>query len=229
MPSKAVGVKLQITIDGRTVECEGNQTVLDVARANGIEIPTLCYNPLYGSHRSGACRMCLVEVVSGGRPGLQPSCTLPVSSNLGISTKSPNVYKARRMVVEFLLSEHTQRCRDCPESGNCTLAALCRDYDINGVPVCAECPNQGESCLLKRRVLCMGPITYANCNAYCTRKGYRCEGCHSMLVNEDVLRFGLQAYVDAGFEPEEIIQGATVYASDRAEFLRKIMKEVGML
>jgi predicted molibdopterin-dependent oxidoreductase YjgC len=227
--NKALGVKLKMAIDGTEVTCEPNQTVLDVAKENGFEIPTLCFNPLYGRHRSGSCRMCLVEVVAGGRPGLQPSCTLPVSSSLSISTKSKLVYRARRTAVEFLVSEHTQKCRDCPSSGNCTLAKFCRDYDINGVPVCSECPNQRESCLLKRDVLCMGPITYANCNAYCTRKGYRCEGCHSMLVNEDVLRFGLAAYKDAGFSAEDIIEGAEVYATDRIPLLKKVMKEVGML
>jgi hypothetical protein len=50
-----------------------------------------------------------------------------------------------------------------------------------------------------------------------------------MLVNEDILKFGLAAYEGAGFRPEEIIQGAAVYASDKAERLKKVMKEVGML
>ncbi|MBI5000878.1 MAG: (2Fe-2S)-binding protein [Euryarchaeota archaeon] len=229
MPAKTMGVKIKMTIDGKEYECEPNQTVLDVAGANGIPIPTLCFNPLFASHRSGSCRMCLVEVVAGGRPGLQPSCTLPVSSGLSVSTVSKQVYRARRLAVEFLVSEHTQKCRDCPASGGCTLAKFCRDYDINGVPVCSECPNQRESCLLKRGVLCMGPITYANCNAYCTRKGYRCEGCHSTLVNEDVLRFGLAAYRDAGFRAEDILEGAEVFAHDKVSILEAVMKREGML
>ncbi len=226
---KVMSVKLRMTIDGKNITCEPNKTVLDAAKENNIEIPTLCYNPLFDKHRSGACRICLVEIVAGGRPGLEPSCTLPVSSGLVISTNSEAVYRARRTVVELLISEHVQKCRDCPKSGDCILAELCRDYDINGVPVCAECPNQKEGCFLSRGVLCMGPITYANCNAYCTRLGYPCEGCHSMLLNEDVLHFGLEAYKDAGFEAKEILEGAEIFSFDGIKILRKVMKEMGML
>lgn len=226
---KTTGVKIKMMIDGKEITCDPNQTVLDAARENSIDIPTLCYNPLFNEHRSGSCRMCLIEVISGGRPGLQPSCTLPVSSGLTISTRSETVYKARRTVVEFLMSEHIQKCRDCPTSGDCTLAKFCRDYDVNGVPVCAECPNQKESCYLSKGILCMGPITYANCNAYCTRKGYRCEGCHSALINEDVLYFSFESYKEKGFTAEEIIEGAEVFAFDKVDILKNVMKKIGML
>ena len=225
MPS---GVKINIIIDEKECSCDPNQRVLDVARVNKIYIPTICFNPLFPEHRDGACRMCLVEVKAGGRPGLQPSCTLPVSSGLNVSTKSEAVYQARRTVVELMLTEHVQKCRDCPISGDCNFAKLCRDYDINGVPVCAECPNQGDGCLLKAGVLCLGPVTYANCNAYCTRDGYRCEGCHTVMVNEDVLRFGVRAYKDAGFKKKEILEAAKVYSLDAMERLEKVMKEEGL-
>lgn len=226
---KTTSVKVKMFIDDQEIICEPNQTVLDVARENGIDIPTLCYNPLYPKNRQGSCRICLIEVTSGGRPGLQPSCTLPVSSGLSVSTKSEKVYQARRTVVELLLSEHVQKCRDCVMAGNCIFAQLCRDYDINGVPVCAECPNRREGCYLSRGVLCMGPITYGNCNAYCTRQGYPCEGCHSVLVNEDVLRFGLEAYKETGFSAEEILEGALVFSFDAIHRLKKVMNELGML
>lgn len=229
MPTKTIGVKVKMFIDGREIVCEPDQTVLDAARENGIDLPTLCYNPLYDSNRQGSCRICLVEIVAGGRPGLQPSCTLPVSSGLSVSTNSDMVYQARRTAVELLLSEHIQNCRDCVMSGNCTFAKLSRDYDINGVPVCAECPNQGEGCYLKRGVLCMGPITYANCEGYCTTQGYPCEGCHSTLANEDVIRFGLKAYTDAGFSAGDILEGAKVFSFDRIDVVKKVMREAGML
>jgi coenzyme F420-reducing hydrogenase gamma subunit len=129
--------------------------------------------------------------------------------------------------VELLLSEHEQDCRNCPMSGDCNFAKLCRDYDINGVPVCAECPNQKEGCLLARGVLCLGPITYGNCDAFCTTRGFRCEGCHSVLVNEDVLKFGLRAYAKAGFSKKEILEAAKVYSFEAVKILEKVMKEEG--
>lgn len=222
-------MSIKVTIDGKEIMCEPNQTVLDVAKKNSIDIPTLCYIPIYDTNRSGACRVCLVEITGGGRPGLQSSCTLPASQGLCISTKSEAVYQARRTVVELLLTEHLQDCRNCPTSGNCNFAKLCRDYDINGVPVCSECPNQKDGCLLSRGVLCLGPITFANCNAYCTRRGYRCEGCHSTIINEDVLHFGLEAYRNAGFVAEQILEAATVFSSRDIQILKKVMTSIGML
>jgi predicted molibdopterin-dependent oxidoreductase YjgC len=225
MPS---GVQINIVIDNKKIICQPNQTVLEVANANGISIPTLCLNPLFPSHKAGSCRMCLVEITGGGRPGLQPSCTLPVSSGLTLSTCSDAVYNARRTVVELLLTEHVQKCRDCPISGDCNFSKFCRDYDINGVPVCAECPNQREGCLLRRGVLCLGSITYANCNAYCTRQGYRCEGCHTVLIHDDILKFGIRAFKDAGFRAKEVLEAAKVFSFDGIERLEKAMKEEGL-
>ena len=216
---------MKIVIDGKECECTPEQRVLDVAKKNGVDIPTLCYNPLNPEIRPAGCRLCIVEVLAGGRPGLHSSCTLPVAEGLNVSTTSEAVFNERREIVEMLLSEHEQDCRNCLISGNCSFAKLCRDYDINGVSVCSECPNQKEGCLLSRGVLCMGPITHANCNAYCTRKGYKCEGCHSVLANEDVLRFGIKAFATAGFTRKEILDEARVFSFDGVKILEKIMKE----
>ncbi|MDG6220811.1 MAG: 2Fe-2S iron-sulfur cluster-binding protein [Candidatus Thermoplasmatota archaeon] len=229
MMPRTMDVKVKFNIDNKEIECPPEITVLDAAKENGVVIPTLCYNPFFDENRQGSCRICLVEIVSGGRPGLQPACTLPVSAGLVVSTKSENVYQARRTAVELLLSEHVQKCRDCAMSGNCHFAKLCRDYDINGVPVCAECPNQAEGCYLRRGTLCLGPITYGNCNAYCTREGYPCEGCHSILGNDDVLKFGLAAYADAGFTAEEILDAAQIFSEEGTKRLKKVMVEIGLL
>ncbi len=216
----------KINVDGKELTCKLGERVLEVALRNGFNIPTLCYNGLYDENRSGACRLCVVEVTGGGRVGLHSSCTLPISSGLQISTKSEAVYQARRTVIELLLSEHTQDCRNCPISGACNFAKYCRDYDLNGVPVCAECPNQKKACLLSRGVLCLGPVTYANCNAYCTRRGYKCEGCHSAIGHEAVLQFGLQALRDAGFKPEEIMQAVRIFSFDGATRIERVMRKM---
>jgi predicted molibdopterin-dependent oxidoreductase YjgC len=221
-------MSISITVDEKEIRCQENISVLDVARENGIDIPTMCHNPLFDEHRSGSCRLCVVQVLAGARVGLQSSCTLPVAHGMNISTRSEAVYQARRTIVELLLSEHVQDCRNCPTSGACNFAKLCRDYDLNGVSVCAECPNQKEGCLLSRGVLCLGPITYANCEAYCTRRGYRCEGCHSVVSDENVLRFGLQAYERAGFNREAILEGAMVFSVDARARIEKVMAELGM-
>ncbi len=222
-------MSIQVVIDGTPITCEPGQRVLDVAQGHGVRIPTLCHIPLCDEHRSGACRLCLVEVTGGGRPGLQSSCTLPATDGLVVVTNSETVYQARRTMVELLLSEHVQDCRNCPASGACRFAALCKEYDLNGVPVCAECPNQKGSCLLSRGVLCLGPITYGNCDAFCTRRGYRCEGCHSVPTQPDVLKFGLAAYRKAGFTPREILDAAKVYSYEGHTRLKAMMQTDGIL
>lgn len=218
---------MKIIIDDKEYACREGQKVLDVARAHDVDIPTLCFNPLNEAMRPAGCRLCLVEVLEGGRPGLQSSCSLPVSDGLKVSTKSRAVYDERREVTELLLSEHEQDCRNCPISGECAFSELCRDYDINGVSVCAECPNRKEGCLLSRGVLCIGPITYANCDAFCTRRGYPCEGCHSVMVNEDLLRFGLAAFAKADFHKEEILEAARIFSYEGVKVLEKVMKQEG--
>ena len=64
-----------LTIDGHEVSARSDQTVLDVARENGLPIPTLCH--LDGLSDVGACRLCLVEVASS--PRLQPACHLKIN------------------------------------------------------------------------------------------------------------------------------------------------------
>ncbi len=107
-------------IDGREIQAPKGATVVDVARENGIEIPTLCY--LKGVSEPGCCRVCLVEV-EGART-LQASCVTPVREGMTVRTNSPRVRRARRRVVELLLTEHNQECPVCPRNETCELRRL---------------------------------------------------------------------------------------------------------
>ena len=91
------------TIDGKIVEAEEGKTVLQVARENNIEIPTLCYHEALEPY--GACRLCLVEVTAGGRTRLVSSCTYPVEQGIEVRTNSEEVIEARKMNVELLLAK----------------------------------------------------------------------------------------------------------------------------
>jgi bidirectional [NiFe] hydrogenase diaphorase subunit len=97
---------VEIVINGINYEVEEEKSVLEVARREGIDIPTLCYHPALESY--GACRLCLVEVKGGGRLGLAASCVLPVSDGLVVETDSDRVLQARRTILKLLLSA-------CPE------------------------------------------------------------------------------------------------------------------
>ncbi len=120
-----------IEINGQTLPASSGQTVLEVAKSAGIKIPTLCYHP--DLPPMGACRVCLVEIE--GERVLQPSCSFPVREGMKVQTHSAAVRKARRSVVELLLSDHPSDCTSCVRNGTCELQALAEDLGIREVRV----------------------------------------------------------------------------------------------
>lgn len=99
---------MYIIINGKKCEVRNEKTVLEVAQREDIYIPTLCHHPALEPY--GACRLCLVEVKAGGRPGLTASCTLPVSNGLEIETDSPRVDHVRSIVMKLIMAA----CPDVP-------------------------------------------------------------------------------------------------------------------
>lgn len=95
-----------VIINGHTYEFEPGETILKVARRNGIDIPTLCH--LSGAMPTGACRVCVVEVK--GAPGPIAACSTPVVPNMEIMTETPRIVKARKMVIELLLISGNHNC-----------------------------------------------------------------------------------------------------------------------
>lgn len=91
-----------INIDGRELKAEKEQTILEVARENGIYIPALCYHENLAPY--GACRLCTVEVSRGGRSQMVASCLYPVEEGLKVVTNSPRVTNDRKMIMELLLA-----------------------------------------------------------------------------------------------------------------------------
>ncbi len=119
---------MKITIDGKVCEATEGQTVLEVARANGIYIPTLCY--LAGLTPTGACRICVVEVE--GMRNLVASCSAPATDGMVVRTNTERVLAARRFVVELLVSCHPLDCMTCEKTGDCTLQNLAYELGVTG-------------------------------------------------------------------------------------------------
>lgn len=113
-------------LNGKEVEFKKDDTILDAAKRVGVEIPTLCF--LKGATPTGACRMCLVEVV-GGR-ALMTACSTPVTKGMEVITDSERVHKARKMNVELLLSSGKHDCIVCEANGCCRLQDLAYFYGI---------------------------------------------------------------------------------------------------
>ncbi len=95
-----------ITIDGRKLTFTPGETILEVARQNGIFIPTLCH--LKGTKPTGACRVCVVEI-EGGR-GLSPACSMPAGDKMVVHTNTPFVLEARRTILALLLNSGNHNC-----------------------------------------------------------------------------------------------------------------------
>jgi len=108
--------KIAIKIDDKDILAQKGTTVLEVALANKIYIPHLCYHPDLSP--AGSCRLCLVEI-KGGK--LVTSCRTPVSEGMVIQTKSPEVDRVRRPIVEMLIANHHMDCRNCSKKGRCEL------------------------------------------------------------------------------------------------------------
>lgn len=94
--------EVTLKIDGREIKAERGLTILEVARGMGIDIPTLCYHPLVSPF--GACRLCSVEIVRHGRKSIVTSCVYPIEEGLVVNTKSPEVIKVRKMIIELLMA-----------------------------------------------------------------------------------------------------------------------------
>jgi bidirectional [NiFe] hydrogenase diaphorase subunit len=96
-----------ITINGQSVKTKKANTILEVAKQEGIGIPTLCHHEKLSN--LGACRLCQVEVVSGQRSRLVASCTFPIEEGMVVVTNSKRVFSARKILLELLMAR-------CPDS-----------------------------------------------------------------------------------------------------------------
>lgn len=127
---------IKIMIDGTETEVVKGTTVLEAARNQGINIPSLCY--LKGINHSSSCRVCVVEV----GPRLIASCTLIAEEGMKIQTNSKKVRDARKASVELLLSDHAQDCLSCSRSGGCELQDVSSNLNIRKVTYTGEKSSQ---------------------------------------------------------------------------------------
>ncbi|MHB8335873.1 MAG: NADH-dependent [FeFe] hydrogenase, group A6 [Ignavibacteriaceae bacterium] len=124
----SIGGTVTIQINEKKVSVPFGTTILDACKENQIHIPTLCHHP--DLCIAGVCRICVVEVE--GLRTLQTSCSFPVTSPIKIHTSTEKVRKARRHIIDLLLSEHYGECYSCFRNGNCELQSLAKEYGVDG-------------------------------------------------------------------------------------------------
>lgn len=117
---------LRVKIDGKEYTATSGSTILQVARANGLYIPTLCDDPRLEPY--GGCRLCIVEIKGMARP--VTACTTPVADGMEITTTNESIEGIRKALVELLLSDHPNDCMVCEKAGECTLQELAYSYGI---------------------------------------------------------------------------------------------------
>src|SRR5512142_1522822 len=117
--------EIALTIDGQEIITEQGETLLEAARENGIDIPTICFHEATTSN--ALCRICVVEVE--GMRVLQPACIVEAAKGMKVQTRSERVVRARKTILEMLAS--TMDLSDAPE-----IQVMMAEYavDVNRFP-----------------------------------------------------------------------------------------------
>ncbi len=122
-----IGGSISIQLNEKKVTVPFGTTILEACRQNQIHIPTLCHHE--DLCVAGVCRVCVVEVE--GMRTLQASCAFPITAPIKIKTTSSAVRKARKHVIDLLLSEHCGECYSCFRNNNCELQSLAKEYGVD--------------------------------------------------------------------------------------------------
>ena len=117
--SDEVRTNVTISVNGRQVEAQPGEVLIEAIGRAGDYVPRFCYHPRM--EPVGVCRMCLVEVDGPRGPSLQPACFLRVNDGMNVTTNSEKVKKAQDGVLEFLLANHPLDCPVCDKGGECPL------------------------------------------------------------------------------------------------------------
>src|SRR5512136_2180962 len=124
----------RLTIDGKEVTGRPDQTIFEVAKENGIYIPTLCYHPRLSLLKS--CRICLVDIQGAEMP--MASCATPVVEGMVVRTRTERVEKMRVEALRLLLVNHPLDCPVCDAGGECQLQSRAYEFGINHVEFITE-------------------------------------------------------------------------------------------
>ena len=173
---------VNLTIDDKQVTAPKDSTIYDAAKLNGIKIPILCHDKKLKPF--GACRMCLVEVEQ--MKGRQiPACTTPVTEGMIIRTDTPDIIKARKLVLELLLLNHPFDCPVCDKGGDCDLQNLTYDYQVSS--------NRFVDSKFQHEIDYNNPLIERDMN--------RCVLCGKCVrICDEIVNFGALTFIDRGIE-----------------------------
>lgn len=120
-------------LNGKTVQGEEGQYVIQVAEKYGITIPTLCHHKALDP--AGMCRICTVEMFDGRRTKYVTACNYPIWEGMEINTDTETIHQGRKLIVETLYA----RCPEVP-----LLKKLAKQYNIDA----PRFKKEGDDCIL---------------------------------------------------------------------------------
>ena len=179
--------EVTIKINDIEVKVPSDYTILEAAKSVNVTIPTLCHMNLHdlkAVNRAASCRVCVVEVEN--RRNLAPACATFVSEGMVIKTGTPRAVKARRTMVELLLSDHPKDCLVCEKNLKCDLQKIAADLGVRG-----ELKFKGQMSTYNKDV--SSKAIYRNLD-----KCILCRRCETMC--NEVQTCGILSAVDRGFE-----------------------------
>lgn len=170
-----------LTINQQEVSGYPGQTILELARESGIDIPTLCHHASLSP--LGGCRICIVENEANG--ALLASCVTAIAPGMNINTDSPRVLEHRRMILEMMLASHPDSCVLCDKGNRCELRRLAADMGI-GLIELDRIPQAAATVEL---------------NPFLVRDGSKCILCARCIrACQDLVSVGALDYFGRGFK-----------------------------
>ena len=130
---------LSILIDGKPCSCEKGEFLLQIAKRNGIYIPSLCHHE--GLVGLGACRVCIVEVIQGGRSRVVVSCIYPVEGEIEVLTQSQKIKEQRGIILTLLarLAPNSEKIAQMAKFSGVDLPRLANKPDGDRCILCGRC------------------------------------------------------------------------------------------
>lgn len=169
---------MRITINGIACEAKAGANVLQIARDNGLYIPSLCYYPRSGT--AGKCRACVAEV--DGMRGLQTTCTTLVKEGMTVRTDTEKAVAAQKLIIDLQLSVGDHDCLSCQKNGDCELQTAAHFLGIKKPSYLVDPVRRERSCDASSESIILDASKCVKCG--------RCVDACNKVVMHEVLSFG---------------------------------------
>lgn len=206
---------ITLTIDQQKVTVPDGLTIHEVARQNGIHIPTLCH--MDGIHDTVSCRICVVEI--DGYRNLQPSCAIKAADGMVIQTNSDLVRSTRKTLVDLLLSGGEHNCISCESNGDCALQNVAYELGVESPSFVMgshhKMPRDFSSEMIIRDdqkcILCGRCVTACNDQVVNNVLAFGNRGEHTTIMSDNHVLLGDSSCVQCGHCIQQCPVGALVH------------------